>query len=198
MKTTARTRCQRGVSLIEALVALAVMAIGMLGLMGVQSSLRSNSDVAKQRSEAVRLAQQEIEGWRAFVTLAGSTTSTNYGDLDSDSGTTIVGTNASFTLTRTVVSLGAPRRGKSLLVDVAWEDRNGEAQRVRLATLIAGIAPELAATLTVPGEGDLVRHPKDVFVASRSRPGISATGPVASSRRAPPSASPGASTTSPA
>ena len=62
---------QRGISLIEALLALAVMALGMMGLVGVQSTLRNTSDVAKQRSEAVRIAQVEIERWRAFTALAG-------------------------------------------------------------------------------------------------------------------------------
>jgi Tfp pilus assembly protein PilV len=75
-----RNRLQRGISLIEALLALAVMALGMMGLVGVQSTLRSTSDVAKQRSEAVRIAQAEIERWRAFDALNGGA-NTNYADL---------------------------------------------------------------------------------------------------------------------
>jgi hypothetical protein len=61
-------------------LALAVMALGMMGLVGVQSTLRNTSDVAKQRSEAVRIAQVEIERWRAFTALAGGG-GTNYGDM---------------------------------------------------------------------------------------------------------------------
>jgi prepilin-type N-terminal cleavage/methylation domain-containing protein len=162
MKRTGPQR-QRGVSLIEALVAMAVMAIGMLGLVGVQSTLRSNSDVSKQRSEAVRLAQQEVEKWRAFVTLDAGAGGTPNGYADLAVGTTsetITGGNASFTRQRTVTALAAPRSGKSLLVDVSWSDRTGQTQSVRLATLIAGISPTLASTLTVPGEGDTVRRPQ--------------------------------------
>ncbi|MBE0547932.1 MAG: prepilin-type N-terminal cleavage/methylation domain-containing protein [Rubrivivax sp.] len=162
MKPALLTNNQRGVSLVEALVALAVMGIGMVGLVGVQSTLRSNSDVAKQRSEAVRLAQQEIEQWRAFVALAGPAGGTTYADLAEGTFTEagILGSNASFTRRRSVAALGAPRSGKSVVVDVTWEDRSGETQRVSLATLIAGIAPELAATLSVPGDGDLLRQPQ--------------------------------------
>lgn len=153
-----RNRLQRGISLIEALLALAVMALGMMGLVGVQATLRSTSDVAKQRSEAVRIAQVEIERWRAFTALAGGA-GTNYADM-ADATATVAGTNATFTRTTDVTALAAPRPGTAMSVTVTWTDRTDQAQSVQLATLIAGIAPELAGTLSVPGDGDLVRQPR--------------------------------------
>ena len=72
---------QRGVSLIEALVALAIMAFGMLGIVGMQSSLRTNADISKQRSEAVRIAQEVIEQRRAFWVLAAAAGVTAYADI---------------------------------------------------------------------------------------------------------------------
>lgn len=149
-------RPQRGISLIEALVALAVMALGMMGLVGVQSTLRSTSDVAKQRSEAVRIAQIEIERWRAFTALSGGP-GTNYADM-ADATATVAGTNATFTQTTDVSTMTAPRPGTAMSVTVSWTDRTDQAQSVQLATVIAGIAPELAGTLSVPGEGDIVRQ----------------------------------------
>jgi prepilin-type N-terminal cleavage/methylation domain-containing protein len=160
-----RASLQRGVSLIEAMVAMAVMAIGMVGLVGMQSTVRGNADMSRQRSEAVRIAQQEIERWRAFVDLGnGSSGSTGYGALAIGSTTnTIAATpgvgNTDFTLTRSVVALDAPMSGKTLVVDVSWVDRSNEAQRVQLTTLITGIEPQLAATLALAGEGALVRNP---------------------------------------
>lgn len=146
---------QLGVSLIEALVALAVMAIGMLGIVGVQSTLRANSDVAKQRSEALRLAQREVEGWRSFVVLGSTGTSPpGYADIASGAASA-AGVNAEYTITRTVTSLAAPRTGKTLKVQVSWTDRtNNSAQQVQLSSVIAGIAPELGATMVVGGDGD--------------------------------------------
>jgi|CXWL01.1.fsa_nt_gi Tfp pilus assembly protein PilV len=158
---TARRNPQRGVALIEALVALAVMAIGMLGLVGVQSVLRGNSDLSKQRSEAVRLAQEGIEQWRAFAVLEtdASTAYTDYTDIITGATTTHAGANASYSRTRTVTNLLAPQSGKAVQVDVTWIDRTNAVQTVHLATVIAGIAPELAATLTVPADGTPVRQP---------------------------------------
>ncbi len=171
-----RTRigAHRGVSLIEALIALAIMAFGMLGIIGVQSTLRFNSDIAKQRSEAVRLAQQSIEDSRSFMLvspLGGSFTYSDIGALNQAvAGFT---TNTTYTLTRDVAASGdtgdsdAPRL-KTLRVTVSWADRTSANQSVELNTAIARIMPELGGTLAlaanvgadgVPTRGAYGRNP---------------------------------------
>ena len=86
-------RAARGVSLVEALVALAVMAFGMLAVAGIQGMLRLNSDVAKQRSEAVRIAQEQIEQLRAFAVRSADTGvpagTRSWSDIDTGPGTTL-------------------------------------------------------------------------------------------------------------
>lgn len=163
----------RGVSLIEAVVALAVIAFGMLAYVGLQSSMRFNSDVAKQRAEAVRIAQQAIEEWRAYSFVETTAGQKAYDDLSAGqlvAPLVIVGDNGSFTLQRTVADaaattdpllLGAAPRMKTLTVDVSWQDRNGETQTVRLSTTLAASPPELAGTLALPGtiSGAQGRHP---------------------------------------
>jgi Tfp pilus assembly protein PilV len=164
MRPTRRT--VRGISLIEAVVALAVMAFGMLAYVGVQSSLRFNSDVAKQRSEAVRIAQEAIERWRAYSAVEPMAGQTDYAAVATVVPAAPVpgqATNTDFWLTRTVVDAAttpsAPRM-KTLVVDVGWQDRNGEAQSVRLSTTIAASPPELAGTLSVPSAGGPLRLPQ--------------------------------------
>ena len=104
-RTRTRTRsAQAGVSLVEALVAFLVTAFGMLSVAGMQASLSRNSDTAKQRSEAVRLAQQKMEQLRSFDAITGGNYS--YGvDVVSDAtepGIAPAASNTTVTRTWTV------------------------------------------------------------------------------------------------
>ena len=117
-----------GVSLIEALVALAVMAFGLMGVAGLQASLRLNADVARQRAEAVRIAQEAIEDARSFSILqapapAGKTAYDGLlATVPATTVTSLAGANTTYTLTRTLV-VNAAQNYKTVTADVAWVDR---------------------------------------------------------------------------
>ena len=150
----------RGVSLVEALVAMSVMAFGMLAVVGLQVSLRSNGDLSKQRSEAVRIAQQSIEDWRAFVAVESTPGVLDYQDLVDDGPTDLPGINATYRRIRTITVWGGGSPAmKTLAVEVAWVDRNNDTQTVRLNSVIAGIAPDLAGSLAVPTNGVIGLRP---------------------------------------
>lgn len=156
---------QRGVSLIEALVALAVMAFGMMAMVGMQSTLRANSDVAKQRAEAVRIAQAAVEDWRAFEVLAAAAGVVDYADIATQLPVAVNGyvTNTAYTRTPTVEpaapAASAPKL-KTVTMKVEWTDRSGQLLKVSLATSIAGIAPELAGSLGIPGDRSATQRPR--------------------------------------
>jgi len=152
---------QHGVSLIEALVAMGVMAFGMLAVVGLQVTLRTNGDVSKQRAEAVRIAQQSIEAWRAFVAVEARP-GLDYQELISDpAAVNVPGINATYARTRTItVSPGGSPPMKTLAVAVNWVDRSGETQSVLLNSVIAGVGPELAGSLAVPTNGTAGRQPQ--------------------------------------
>nr|WP_316639370.1 prepilin-type N-terminal cleavage/methylation domain-containing protein [uncultured Roseateles sp.] len=168
MNARATRRCrQAGVSLVEALVALAVMAFGVLGVIGLQATMRQNADVSKQRAEAVRIAQEDIEKARAFSVLtapepaASAPVLKSYAALATTAGQAVSGysTNTTYTLTRTVLEPDSPRI-KSVVVQVAWTDRLGQVQDVRLSTTVAGITPEAAGSLgSPPPNGAAMRQP---------------------------------------
>jgi hypothetical protein len=157
----------RGVSLVEALLALVVMALGMLAVAGVQANLRANADLSRQRAEAVRLAQESLESWRSFSSLTAVAGDVDYSDLVSDGPTDVspAGANAIYLRTRTVPAdpAGGSPPLRTLSVSVQWRDRTrgaaDQAEQVELHTTVARVAPELAASLSVPPNGAPARQP---------------------------------------
>jgi Tfp pilus assembly protein PilV len=144
-----RGAAARGVSIVEAIVAMAVMAFGMMAIVGLQSTLRLNSDIAKQRSEAVRIAEQAIEAARAFSVLPdydNNVVSRVVDPVPLDGGES----NAVYRLTQRVVDMAQGM--KSIQVVVSWSDRVGQEQTVTLDSVIAGADPALSGILSVaPG-----------------------------------------------
>jgi type IV pilus modification protein PilV len=166
--TTTFARCrsalrrEAGITLIEALIALLVLSLGMLALAQVQSMLRYNSDVAKQRSEAVRIAQANMESLRAFGRLTATTGFKSYAEVAASGPTQVTGitTNTTFSVTNAVTEVTSPQY-KALTVSVTWTDRNGTAQSVSVNSLISRTDPSLASQLAIPPEGSPVRNPFD-------------------------------------
>ncbi len=158
--TRAAQRLRRGVSLIEAICALGVMAFGMLAVVGVQVTLRSNADVSKQRSEATRLAQQGMERSRGFGQLAADAGNAfvEYEEIISVNEAVLNGVNASYTPTRTVPAALYPRL-KTVTSSVSWVDRAGVTQTVQLNSAIAGISPEVGASMALPQQSGAMLQP---------------------------------------
>ncbi len=150
----------RGVSLLEALVAMGVMAFGILGVMGMQLTLRSNADMAKQRSQATRIAQEKMETWRSFAVLDTTSGYRAYADIATPAPETVTpeAGNTSYLVTGQVTETGHLSH-KTLLVEVSWTDRNNEAQKVSLTSLVGKVHPELAASLAVKSSGTPTANP---------------------------------------
>ena len=153
-------RLQRGVSLIEALLALVVMALGMLAVVGVQTTLRSNADVSRQRNEAVRVAMINIEEARSFASIEGNAGRT-YMDITSfgvPQTFTSDRSNTTFNLERVVVVVDSPAL-RALTVSVDWMDRNDERQMISVPLIVARNPPELVGSLAVGPSGMPARQP---------------------------------------
>ncbi len=157
-----KRQLHRGVVLIEALVALLIVALGMVAMMGLQTSLRRTSDLARQRGDALRMAQQDMETLRAFSALnpgdAGSPDNARYfSSIQGLDGSQVVtdpklnGGNTIYTLKRTIqTDPDLPLASVHLVVN--WTDRMGgadELQQVTLDSTIAGIDPSLSGALTL-------------------------------------------------
>lgn len=155
-------RGQYGFTIIEALISLIIMGFGVLSLSGMQIFLSRNADDAKQRTEAVRLAQEKIEFFRSYTGIASTLTSgtaLNWNDLAS--GTDTITTNAVYTRNWTIEgAISAPMR--SLTVGVSWTDRTGEAQAVSLSTVLSKTDPADSGFLGFPlPENTNLKRPKN-------------------------------------
>lgn len=146
---------QRGITLVEALVAVVVMALGMLAVAGTQLTLRLNSDVARQRSEAVRLAQNDLDALRSFTTMAAVSGQSAYADIVAVTDAVTLSTsntNTTYAFTREVADAGTmPYR--EVAATVRWQDRQGNAHPVTLSTIVAAVDPQLSGYLGLTAIG---------------------------------------------
>lgn len=154
----ASRRGQLGFTIVEAMISLVVVGFGMLGLAGMQGAMSRNADIAKQRTEAVQLAQEKIEAYRSFSGITSTTTAsdnTNTTQLNWDSlassatPESITGTNATYSrswiLGGTSSDLARP-----LSVTVGWTDRVGDVQSVSLASTLSRTDPRDSGFLGFP------------------------------------------------
>jgi type IV pilus assembly protein PilV len=79
IQAVARVHRQRGISIVEALVALVVIAVGMLGIAGLYLSSLQASRSAKLRSHAVELASSIADRIRANREAAAAYATDTYG-----------------------------------------------------------------------------------------------------------------------
>jgi type IV pilus modification protein PilV len=157
---------ERGFSLIEALIALLVVSFGMLAIASFQFTLARSSDLAKQRTEATRLAQQKMEQLRAYGQVDSSTATphvVNYTD-DVVSSTTaeVLTSNATFSRSW-IVTANASGTEKWINVMVDWVDRTNASQQVQLFSVISKYDPQDIGSLStfVPGAAGNQRRPKN-------------------------------------
>jgi Tfp pilus assembly protein PilV len=168
----AKTRSPRGrgFSLIEALIALAVTSFGLLALAGVALKLAYNEDIARQRGEATRLAQEQIESLRSFTQLGAEPGKNAWDSMASNgAGEQITSTDdLSFntTFTRTWQVLDSPNDAwRRVSVTVAWTDRvkdSADPQSVTFNSIISKTDPFVSGSLGFPQPGNTTaKRPKN-------------------------------------
>lgn len=181
---------QHGVTLIEALVALMVMSFGMVALVGLMSNLRHGADIAKQRGEAMRIAQAEQAQMRAFSVLekqAGDpANAVEFVNVVTTEATprNPANANATFIVRREVTPFikdGTEPQAQTVSVKVSWNDRSGREESLTLDSVVSRTDPRFggALSITPPANGIRMpdgRHPA-IPVAAKDLGGLSAYRP---------------------
>jgi prepilin-type N-terminal cleavage/methylation domain-containing protein len=150
---------QSGFTLIEVLLALTVLAIGTLALSSLQLWLDHGTAVARQRSDAVRLAQTQLEQLRSFDRLSSASGHLAHADIAGGSDAPAAAIDAGFERRWTVAQ--PSRFEKRVVVEVDWTDRHGQLQRARLSTLLAGVEPADSGALAAPPPAGAMALPAD-------------------------------------
>ena len=181
VKNFPRTVRQRGSTLVEALIALTIMAFGTLALASMQSKLSRNSDISKQRTEAVRLGQEKLENLRSYTTISSNGRGTAWNDMPvggmilSDriapgdkysDGAAVVG-NTVFDRSWWMAG-NASDAMRVATVTVTWSDRGAkstaasEKQSISLSTIISKTDPVHVGSLGFPLPGNTnLKRPKN-------------------------------------
>jgi type IV pilus assembly protein PilV len=134
-----------GQTLVEVMISLVILAIGVLALVRFQNYLAYDNSLAQQKNEATIIAVRDIETLRDFQVLNTTTGYTAYSSIAS-STTSVSGTSATYTVTRTVTANTNPAY-KAVNVVVSWTDRYNNAQSVTFSTNIAGIDPQYSSSI---------------------------------------------------
>ena len=144
---------QAGLILLEALIASTVLAIGLLGLARWQLQLRADTALAGQRSEAVRIAEAELEALRAFASVdatAGTSSFTAITSRTREEPAVGAANPVPWRITWRIDSTPVADT-KDAAIEVGWRDRAGRSQRVVLNAIVLGQDPALGGALALAG-----------------------------------------------
>ncbi|RYH24567.1 MAG: type IV pilus modification protein PilV, partial [Alcaligenaceae bacterium] len=72
MRLTTPPALERGISLIESLVAIVIAAVGILGVLGVQMRTLSDTQTTVRRAQAIRLIEDLSERLKVHPNALGS------------------------------------------------------------------------------------------------------------------------------
>ncbi len=133
---TRRSARNRGVSMIEVMVALAVLAFGLLGVAAVQVSALRATTQSRQRALAHELTQQQLEIFHemsttSFETIRAAGVNDPLNPIDRDPNDAQL---TSFARTWAIAPDTPEDDVYTVMVTVAWTDARGLQRTVQLET----------------------------------------------------------------
>lgn len=122
---------QRGMSMLEVLVAFIILAVGLLGLAGLQANALKNNQSSLQRSQAIMLSYSILDAIRADRTNANSYAMSK--TCNAPSGSSLVNSTQSTWISNLKTALGDNTTtcgaidcdAGTCLITITWDDSRG-------------------------------------------------------------------------
>jgi len=142
---------QKGVGLIEVLIATVVIALGLLAVASMQGTFYSSSGNSKARAEALVLAEKKMEGLRNHIEKKGAESYDSIASLAEADSESVSGSNTTFSRFWTVtVPTDSPTR-KKIDVIVKWD----AGEQVTISSEIAFSNPANTVALSAFGDASV-------------------------------------------
>lgn len=157
-----KTSSEKGVSLIEVLITLVVLGMGLMSLAKFQGTVMRDNGLAKARTVAAHLAQQQIESFRRYEVLTTTAGKLAFQDIAAGNDAPTV-SSVAYTRSWTVTGYCSPTNYtlkattasctagtvipdlKMVTVTVSWVNQNGttagSTESVTLDTIISAVNP---------------------------------------------------------
>lgn len=120
---------QRGMSMLEVLVAFIILAVGLLGLAGLQANALKNNQSSLQRSQAIMLSYSILDAIRADRANAAAYTLAGTGTAPS--GSSLISANQAAWISNLKTALGGTAEGgiacnaSTCTITITWDDSRG-------------------------------------------------------------------------
>jgi type IV pilus modification protein PilV len=133
---------QQGITLLEIVIALLILAAGIIALVKFQGDLMRSRVELSQETEALMLAQNQMETLRYYQVLNTTSGFIAYQDIATGSSN-VSKTTATYTVAWTITANTAPDY-KTAAVTVTWTDPMNTTQTVTLNSIIGKIDPAVS------------------------------------------------------
>lgn len=160
-----KPRPQTGFALVEALVALLILSVGILALAQLQTRMAQHSALARQQVQAMALAQERVEQWRAATDQQFDAIASGH-----DSAASQPGEPTGFERQWQVAVVG---EAKTVQVQVQWAGRDGRDQSVHLRSLLLpgdGLRAALLMSPLSPAQTQLGAEGRPAAVPAQAMP----------------------------
>ena len=129
----------KGFSLLEVVISLLVIAVGVLGLIKLQTYMEIKSENALKTLDALHIAETQMEFYQTRATnVSGAVGVIDFGNMDAPAycQTSLV-SGSGYTLACDASSLSLSGALRTINVDVTWQDRRGDQQKVSLKSAVS-------------------------------------------------------------